>query len=202
MSSERTAEQSEMRVRLAVVELESAAPYSQGKPITSKKRDNEPHDDFEQRTWRERIHCDDKGQVFIPPTALKNCLSEAAKFLSMSVPGKGKATFTKHFEAGVQVSDPIMLAGVTAESIVGERLFVPADGRRGGGKRVWKVFPTVPKWAATATVVLLDETITEAVFLAHLRAAGRFIGMGRFRPRNNGFYGRFIVKSVKWEEVS
>ena len=32
-----------------------------------------------------------------------------------------------------------------------------------------------------------------------LREAGKFIGIGRFRPRNNGYYGRFDVESVDWK---
>ena len=27
-----------------------------------------------------------------------------------------------------------------------------------------------------------------------------FIGLGRFRPRNNGVYGRFDVKIISWEK--
>ena len=48
------------------------------------------------------------------------------------------------------------------------------------------------------TFFVLDETITEDVFLNHLTQAGQFIGIGRFRPRNNGFYGRFAVDKVEW----
>ena len=40
------------------------------------------------------------------------------------------------------------------------------------------------------------ETITLSVFRKHLEEAGKFIGIGRFRPRNNGFYGRFEVKEI------
>ena len=79
-----------------------------------------------------------------------------------------------------------------------ETYFVPADGRRGSGKRVTKHFPVIQKWAGDVMFYVLDETITEDVFREHLEEAGRFIGIGRFRPRNNGFYGRFTVKSVKW----
>ena len=33
----------------------------------------------------------------------------------------------------------------------------------------------------------------------YLIHAGQFIGIGRFRPRNNGFYGRFKVNSFNVE---
>ena len=33
----------------------------------------------------------------------------------------------------------------------------------------------------------------------HLKEAGQFIGLGRFRPRKNGYYGRFEIVSIAWE---
>ncbi len=178
--------------------LVSTSPLSQSAPIQSVKQTGEGADHFEERTWRERLHVDEDGEVFIPPMALKNCLSEVAKFLSESVPGKGKATYTKLFEAGIMVVEPLRL-GIPGEKVQGERLFVPADGIRGSGKRVWKVFPVIPSWQARAQVVLLEPTLCgkpEKVqeYLTH---AGKFIGLGRFRPRNNGYYGRFEVRDFK-----
>jgi hypothetical protein len=44
----------------------------------------------------------------------------------------------------------------------------------------------------------LDETVTPPVFEEHLREAGSFVGVGRFRPRQGGYYGRFVVERVTW----
>lgn len=180
-----------------LVTIEGRAPYSQSRPHKTEKLDREQHDDFEKRTWRERLHCDAAGNVIIPTMAFKNCLSEAAKFLSMQIPGKGKATYTKHFEAGVLCLEPLRL-DITRDQAEGEWLFLPSDGRRGGGKRVYKCYPVIHQWGGTVPFIILDEIITEPVFRAHIEAAGRFIGIGRFRPRNNGFYGRFAVTSIDW----
>lgn len=120
--------------------LTGTSPYSQSKVIVSPKEAKETHDTHEQRTWRERMHVTPEGNVFIPPNVLKNCLSEAAKYLTKQIPGQGKATFTKHFEAGVMCLDPISLE-LKADAVQPERLHVPSDGRRGGTKRVWKNFP-------------------------------------------------------------
>jgi len=51
----------------------------------------------------------------------------------------------------------------------------------------------VPTWEGDVIFYVLDDTITEKVFRYHLEQAGKFIGIGRFRPRKNGFYGRFEV---------
>lgn len=180
------------------VSLKSKSPYSQSRHYSDAevpKLEKEGADAYERRTWRHRMHRDASGEVFIPPMALKNCLAEAAKFLSIQIPGKGKATYTKHFEAGIMVMDPIML-GVQADAVPGEELFVPADGKRGSGRRVTRVFPLISSWTGSTIVHVIDETITDDVLRAHLIEAGNLIGMGRFRPRNNGYYGRFSLVSM------
>ena len=183
--------------------LVGKSPISFSAPIQSVRNTGEGHDDFEQRTWRERLHVNAKGLVFIPPGALKNCLAEVAKYLQESVPGKKGATYTKLYEAGVMITDPLEL-GVKAATVAGEKLFVPSDGKRGGGKRVWKTFPVIPEWSTVATIYLLDPILIDkpAKVNEYLVHAGKFIGMGRFRPRNNGFYGRFDVESFETEKVA
>jgi hypothetical protein len=184
-------------MRVATVEIKGVSPYSQCRPVPSTKEPKETHEDFEKRTWKERAHIDDEGRAFIPPMAWKIGIAEAAKFLSIQIPGKGKSTYTKHFEAGVLVTEPAYI-GATADDMQSEWLFVPATGRRGDGKRVWKCFPKFSKWACTVTFYILDDTITKDVFAQHIEEMGKFIGVGRFRARNNGFYGRFEVMKVNW----
>ena len=179
-------------MKVVNVKLKSASAYSQSKFYETEKEDKELFRDYEARTWRERLHVDEKGYVFIPPIQFKNCLSEAAKYLSIQIPGKGKATYTKHFEAGILITEPVVLS-IKKDDVPGEWYHVPSDGKRGGGKRVLKCFPVINEWSGNLMVYILDDTITEDVLIYHLKEAGKFIGIGRFRPRNNGFYGRFTV---------
>lgn len=184
-------------MKIATATLKSVSPYSQSKHYITDKLDKEIPQDYEARTWRDRLHINKDGFVFIPPMAFKNCLSEAAKFLSIQIPGKGKATYTKHFEAGVLVTDPLILP-LKKDDVDGEWFFVPSNGIRGGGTRVNKCFPIIHEWSGKVNFIVLDETVTEDVFKDALNDAGRFIGIGRFRPRNNGFYGRFNVEKLEW----
>lgn len=186
----------------AIVKLKSATPYYQCKPTdpidpTYKRGDKESAQDHEERTWRSRIHVDEAGNVFIPATSFKNALSEAAKYLSVQIPGKGKATYTKHFEAGVLVPESLTL-NLKKDDVKCHRLFLPADGKRGSGKRVWKNMPIIHAWEGKVTFVILDENITQPVFTKILEESGKFIGVGTFRPRQNGMYGRFSVEGVEW----
>ena len=188
-------------MKRAIVTIEGVSPYSQSKYYQVEKKEKESHADYELRTWRERVHTDETGHIIIPPMSFKNCISEAAKFLSVQIEGKGKATYTKHFEAGVLVNSPVVLPTLKKD-VDGEWLFVPASGRRGDGKRVQKCFPVIRKWGGDVEFLIIDDTITEAPFRYHIEQAGQLIGIGRFRPRNNGYYGRFKVTKFAFEDFS
>lgn len=184
---------------IVTAKLKSTSFYSQGRPIQSEKPAKETPDNFENRTWRERMHVDPEGYIQIPPGSFKNALSEAAKRKSMKIPGQRNSTYTKCFEAGIMVVDPLRTT-VKAADVLPERLFVPSDGMRGGGKRVWKNFPLIPAWEGSVDFHIFDGAITEPVFREHLVEAGNLVGVGRFRPKNNGYYGRFTVLSLDWKE--
>jgi len=180
--------------------LKSTSPISFSAPILTKKNTGEKHDVFENRIWKERLHRDKDGQILIPAQALKLCLESIARYLSESVPGKGKKTYTKYIEAGLMIEKHLII-GKKYES---ERLFVPSDGKKGGGKRVWKNFPLVKEWQAMAEIILIDPILMDEpdVIGRYLIAAGKFIGLGRWRPEKGGLYGRFSVEKFEAGKVT
>ena len=182
-------------MKTIAVSLEGVAPISFSAPVQSPKNQGENHDDYENRTWRERMHVDEDGFIFIPPGALKGCLQDAAQYLSENVPGKGQSKYTKHFQAGIMVVTPLVLP-IKATEVGCDKRFVPSDGKPGGGKRVWKQFPIVPAgWTCDGEILVLDPLLEDKTHKVqeYLEYGGKLIGMGRFRPRNRGFYGRFKV---------
>lgn len=182
-------------------QLQSITPYSQSRPHNEPKLNKEIAEDYEARTWKHRLHVDKaSNEIFIPAIAMKNAISEAAKYLNMQIPGKGKSTYTKHFEAGVMPMTDKFLLGIKPDDVEGERLFLNSDGRRNGGTRVWKTYPIIPHWEIEATFAILDDVITEDIFRKVLEGAGQFIGIGRWRPRNNGMNGRFGIGRLDWTE--
>jgi hypothetical protein len=189
-------------MKTAIVKLNSASPYSQSRLFTKTEipaLEKEAHADYDARNWRNHQHWDAKtGEVFIPPMALKNCLMEVAQYLGEKVPGKGQATWTKHFTAGLLCSEPVML-GVNRDKTESETFMCHADGKRGSGTRVARTFPVIREWTADATFYILDESITRDIFQRYIEEAGKFIGIGRFRPRNGGFYGRFFAEVTSWK---
>lgn len=192
----------------AIAHLRSASPYSQGKfyALAVPRGEEETHDDYEKRTWRERLHTlPNDGRVFIPANSFKNCLAEAAKYRAVQIPGKGKTTYTKHFEAGIMMNPgpngEAIILPIQKEDVPGLWLHVPSDGRRGGTKRVPKCFPLINEWSGKVEFLILDPVITEEIFHYTLTEAGKFIGIGVSRPRNNGFFGRFTVERLEWTAI-
>jgi len=189
-------------MKIARAELKSISPYSQSRRIGDRK----PKEDwmaYERRLWRDRIHVNEAGQVVIPSMAFKRSIENAAKFLRMRIPGKGQSEYGKHFEAGVLVVDalPLVKADGTPlkrEEVEGEELYLSSRGKR-GQMDVLKIEPVIREWTGTVSYYIVDDTIGCEVFAQHLREAGNFIGIGRFRPVNGGYYGRYEVKGIAWE---
>lgn len=191
-------------MRIAKATLTSASPYSQSRYHEEPKlKDGKELDgDYDRRTWRFHCHCDEEGNVFIPPMQFKLALEGAARYLSEKIPGKGQATWTKHFTAGVMVVDPLFLAGVTRDGVAGETYMMSPTGQKGSyaTKRVPRCYPVVQEWKGEVEFLILDDLITPEIFLKTLEAAGKLVGIGRFRPINGGFYGRFMPEGVDWRE--
>jgi len=182
----------------AIATLTLVTPYCQSRYHNTPKLNKEHADDYERRTWQERLHYDENNQILIPGMALANCVKEAAKFLSLKVGGKGNSTWTKNFEAGISVVDDIP-TGVYKTEAIEKQMFVPSDGKRGGGKRVMKSYPILmPPLTIAPTFYIQDDSITAEIFALHLQQAGLLIGLGAFRVRNNGVFGQFRVDDINW----
>jgi hypothetical protein len=124
-------------MKIATVKLRSASALSYSREIKSSVPflKGEKDDAYEERTWREKAHYDPQTKnCQIPGPAFKFGLDTAAKSLG-KIPGKGAATWTKHFLAGVLVIDPADL-GIDYTTLPCTRIFANTDGIRGSGKRV------------------------------------------------------------------
>lgn len=191
----------------AVVTLNGTAPYSQSRKHDLEKLEGESSAAYEERTWTERMHVQvfNKGKpterrsVVIPASGMNQALAAAAKFLNRKIEGQRNTTWTKHFEAGIAVSENISLNIDPSER---RRVAIPAHatGVRGSGTRVTRSFPTFDEWSATFDVIILDPLITESIFAEVVEAAGLFIGIGQYRPQNLGTNGRWEIVSIDWQD--
>ncbi len=177
-----------------------------GQHVPEPKKDDETHDQREERTWQQKVRVTKDGQCYVQPFALKNCLESAAKWLAMKIPGEGQKTYTKRFTSGILVTEKLLLTDgngkvLTIKDVDPVRIFAPSDGKRGGPKRVFRIFPTVYSWATAVEIHVFDNKIIEGVMLRHLDAAGKFIGFGSMRVENGGINGRFRVEDFEVNEI-
>lgn len=114
-------------MKVAKIYFEGVSPYQQGRHHETPKLKDELPDDWEKRTWADRTHVDDKGEVIIPANSIKNCITEAAKFLNIKIANKGNSTYTKHFEAGILVIDNVPL-GIKKADVAKVGVFGSTDG--------------------------------------------------------------------------
>lgn len=201
-ASEWGGEQGDARMKIAITTLTGTSPYSQSRHYDKERvpaLKDETHNAYELRTWRNRMHVTKAGHVEIPGMAFSNAIKTAAKRQALPVPGKKGQLFGKFFESGVMVPGNLTLP-ILAEDIESDELFVPSDGRPGGGSRVTKYFPRIMEWSGKVTFQIFDDVIKEDVFLRTLIYSGELIGIGRFRPEKRGFYGRYSVESFEWIE--
>lgn len=198
-----------MAVRTVTCKLTGQSHLGFSAPIATQNENNEHHDKFEGRTWRERMHTDPEGYVYLQQTSIKNCLVDVATYLGEKVKGKGSKTWTKFFTAGLASTHPLELfhdngRRVEAAKVEGTSLFVPSDGKRGGPKRVWKTFPVIPPgWTCDVSLLLYEQLLIEdpEKVRDYLEHGGKFIGLGFYRPIRNGDWGRFAVSDFKAGEI-
>lgn len=191
-----------LNTSIATVTLTGITPYSQSREHDAPRLEGESHGDYDARTWANKLNVatrDGKPTVVIPAHGIQQAFAAAAKYSKRQIPGQGKATWTKKFEAGIAIlEDPSLKldpAGVTSVTISAN-----ADGIRGSGKRVPRRFPVMPEWETTFDLYILDPIITQEVFREMVEIAGMFIGIGRFRPEKGGTNGRFKMTKLKWAD--
>lgn len=181
-----------------------------GSPVLDeegKKADNETHAQRELRVWKKKVPVTADGQIYVNQFAVTNSLVDAGKWLGRKC---DKSTFSKRFLGGVTPGGRVLLSIRDGKSerpaMIGDveprLLFVPSDGKRGSGKRVERIFPTmVPPWIARGDVFIWDGKITEEQFRDHLEAVGKFIGWGSMRKGNGGVNGMFKLLSCEFEAI-
>lgn len=184
----------------AHVTIKGIAPLSQSRQHNEPFLDGESHDDYDKRTWREKVSCDRDGVIFVPPMAFKQAMDTAAKRLSIPDPDNKRANFTKYFVSDV-ICEQSLSIGILKKDIGSVTISANTDGVRGSGKRVPRTLPQTSEWGGSTSFLIMDEKIKREIFERVLASAGRSIGVGQFRPEKGGINGRFEVVAIRYEQV-
>jgi hypothetical protein len=132
----------------------------------------------------ESLYKDNEGNIVTPATHLEASMIKAAT--QFKIPGQGKKTFKDAFKGGVFVS-PEMIP----HQGNGYEVFVsPVVINRA---RVMKARAKLDDWTLNFQIQVIDERITPHVLKDILTEAGKYHGIGDWRPR----FGRFEVKKFE-----
>jgi hypothetical protein len=188
-------------MRTFTAALESKSPYSPSHRHDAPKLDKESPSAYDLRTWREHCTVNEDSIVCIPAMAFKQALDITASKLGIRVPGKGTRTWGGYFLGGLVPCVDRFPLGIKKSDVPSIDLWCNSLGRRGASLDVSRRYPVIPSWKTVIEFDVLDNSIPESVIEHHLTESGLIVGVGRFRPANGGFNGRYVVKSVKWSEA-
>jgi hypothetical protein len=187
---------------VATCHIVGTSPLSQSRKHDTPRLKGEEklHDEYDERTWRHKMTLTDDGKsVAINAFGMQMCIVSGARYLKRKIEGQGNSTWTGKFGAGILLTEPPRL-NIDPATVKCLPVSVNADGKRGGGTRVTRRFPVMPQWETVFDVTIMDPMITEEIFREVLDTAGKFIGLGQFRPENWGHNGRFRVAEVAWQD--
>jgi hypothetical protein len=156
----------------------------------------------------------DRGKVAIPADNLMTLLREGG---ARCPTGKGKSTFKSLSQSGLivdQISWPLLVNGKEIPTAPLDRLREEADfkvheevckslgfelfvkrAKIGQSKHV-RVRPRFENWSCSGTITVIEDQITEFVLSNILTFAGRYSGLGDWRPsspKSPGSWGKFTA---------
>ncbi len=141
---------------------------------------------------RAEYHCyrNLEGKCFIPADQIKGALINAGTYMKSKVGVRTKSM--KSIVAACFVPEPDQILMPDYDSI---------DKRSAVNKnikaRVITIRPKWNNWEVTFNLHIYEETISIETVKEIINYAGFYVGIGSFRPTNNGSFGRFEVIDIK-----
>lgn len=181
------------------VEIKGLSPYMQHRmddqklEVWEKKRGKimERPELSEEDVKRAEYHCyrNESGQCYIPSDQLRGALIGAGTYMKAKVGGRSKSMKVIVAATFVPTPEQIIIPDFDA---IDKRSAVNKNVKA----RVLVIRPKWMNWTATFTLNVYEDTITKETVKELITYAGNYVGIGSYRPTNNGMFGRFEVKSI------
>lgn len=141
---------------------------------------------------RAEYHCyrNGNGRCYIPADQLRGSFIGAGSMVKAKVGGRAKSMKQIVAAMFMVTPDHIDLPDYDA---IDKRSAV----NRNVKARVITIRPKWTDWQAEFTLNVMNDTITSETVKSILEYAGDYIGIGSFRPTNNGMFGRFTITDFK-----
>jgi hypothetical protein len=141
--------------------------------------------DFKEE-WESSLYRMEDGTIYQPSDHLENSLVKAAG--NFQITGKGKKTYKDLIKSAI-VIDPLYIPHLIPKYEIDKRAV------RIKTSRVVRQRPIFHKWALEFTLTIIEPQLPSNVVKEIMDYAGRFVGIGDYRPK----FGRFHV--VLWEKI-
>lgn len=138
----------------------------------------------------ESLYINPEGKLYQPSTHIQGALIESGK--SQQVVGRKKATYSKIIGYAVQI-EPFEIEHKIQKWEVFSCLGVINRGR------VLIHRPILKEWELSFQVIFDEEQIPASILKEVFDRAGKFAGIGDWRPQKKGRFGKFQVTS--WKEI-
>ena len=174
------------------VELTGITPLLQNKPeeygFDEEWVEKKAGNDYEKEAFQ-KLYIDMDGNLYQPATHIERALIEAGK--KIKVKGQGKATYSKLFGSMVSIPTLEIPHQETDWEIFKALVVIPSTKGR-----VMRYRPMFRNWKLRFDIEFEDEIPADAV-KEGLEIAGRYVGIGDWRPEKKGKFGRFQVTSFQ-----
>ena len=160
----------------------------------------ETYPEYEERIWRDKAHTNKEGVVIFPAVWLRKALiaSQGLNANPIKPPNarRASATLKQNFVSGIMIMDNYPIIGakgkpITVEDLVPYKCMVsPQKGK------VLCIRPQILlPWSVNVLLEISDSVISEKNVLECLKWAGRYNGVGDWRPQKGGMFGGFEIES-------
>jgi len=174
------------------VELNGISPLLHNKPeqygFDEQWVEKKASTDWEKEALK-KLYVDMDGTIYQPATHIEMALIEAGK--KIKVKGQGKATYSKLFGSMVTVPELEIPHKIQDYEIFKTLVVIPATKGR-----VMRYRPMFKNWNIEFEIEIEDEISPEVVKEA-FEIAGRYVGIGDWRPQKKGKFGKFQVTSFQ-----
>lgn len=150
----------------------------------SKKRGktDDDHAQLAAVEFETRLYYDEKVGVYVPGDAIHSALVEAAKSEKMG----------KNFKRSVMIMEdklPLIYDGPKRPQALFDKGFYDRRTVVMQNRRIPRTRPMFQQWALEVEVTYAEENVNEVDLIRIATYAGRFVGIGDYRPK----FGRFEV---------
>lgn len=132
----------------------------------------------------------DTDGFYIPSEHIRGGLIDAGNLVKAKVGNRTKSM--KNIVAGMFFVEPEKIR-ITNDFVIDKRSAVNQKIKA----RIICIRPRWNQWTVTFTLVVDNDTITDATIKQILEYAGQYCGIGSFRPTKNGMFGRFKIVSFE-----